>query len=505
MPWFHSIILGCYAFTVGALCLYGIHRYTILLLFLLHQRKVPQPAARFEELPFVTVQLPLYNEARVIQRLLAAVENLEYPRDRLEIQILDDSTDETRLIAQKEAQRLRKAGHHVTLLQREDRTGYKAGALDAGLQQAQGEFLYILDADFVPAPDAILKLVHHFTDPKVGMVQSRWGHLNRDYSMLTRIQSIYLDAHFLLEQTARSRSGRFIHFNGTAGMWRRECIEAAGGWEHDTLTEDLDLSLRAQLRGWRFVYLNEVVVPAELPVRMEDFKSQQYRWTKGAIQNFKKLFPRVWGSSFPLPVKIEASVQLTCNFAYGFVAGLSLLLIPSILFAPDWSWIWIAQMAAFALATLPVAVFFLFSAHRLYPKSWLLDFFHLPMLLATGVGICINNTRAILDALLNYSSGFVRTPKFGVAGEDDQGLQQGASQNESTPKAPTALPPSLVTALEVALTLYFLFFAFWAILKGWWTTVPFVLLFAAGFGYVTWPTLRNWFYERLPSFRRKPL
>ncbi len=501
MDWLQNIIITCYGLTVGALCLYGLHRYVILGLYLFHQHRPPKAPVPFQEMPRVTIQLPLYNERHVVQRLLAAVEKLDYPQDRLEIQILDDSTDETRDLTRAEAQRLKQAGFQVYLQQREQRTGYKAGALAEGLQHATGELIYILDADFVPGPDALLKLVHHFTDPEVGMVQSRWGHLNRDFSLLTRIQSIFLDAHFLLEQTARSRSGRFIHFNGTAGMWRRACIEDAGGWEHDTLTEDLDLSLRAQLCGWKFLYLQDVVVPAELPVRMMDFKSQQYRWTKGAIENFKKLFLQVWRSRFSLPIKLEASVQLSCNFAYGFVALLSLFLIPSILMAPEWNWIWKAQMAAFLFATLPVALFFLVAAQRLYPRTWLRDACHLPLILATGVGICVNNTRAILDALFSLRSGFVRTPKFGAAAEQAPGTHP-APIHETT-KSPTVLSPHAVMAIESTLTLSFLFSALWAIHKGLWTTVPFVLLFAAGFGFVTWPSLSSWLHERSQSSRQK--
>src|SRR3954469_14421358 len=282
----------CYLSVLVGLSAYGIHRYFIIYLFLKNRKRAPVPVSRFEQLPKVTVQLPIFNEIYVVQRLLRSVSELDYPRDRLQIQVLDDSTDETRDITAKCTEELRSRGFNVDLIQRVDRTGFKAGALATGLDQAEGEFVCILDADFVPNPDLLMRTVHFFTDPKVGMIQTRWGHLNRGYSLLTRVQAMFLDGHLLLEQTARSRSGRFFNFNGTAGLWRRSCIEDAGGWQHDTLTEDLDLSYRAQLKGWRFIFLADQVTPAELPVDMNGFKSQQHRWTKGSIQTCKKLLPR---------------------------------------------------------------------------------------------------------------------------------------------------------------------------------------------------------------------
>jgi len=502
-----AVLLALYSISLIGLCLYGAHRYLILFLFLRHRHQPPKPRGQFEELPRITVQLPMYNERHVAKRLITAVEKLDYPKDRLEIQILDDSTDETREITQAEAARLRQAGFQVYLQQRTDRSGYKAGALEEALKVAKGEFIYILDADFVPRPDALIALIQFFTDPRVGMVQSRWSHLNRHYSLLTRIQSLFLDAHFFLEQTARSRSGRFIHFNGTAGMWRRSCIDAAGGWEPDTLTEDLDLSLRAQLAGWKFLYVNDCTVPSELPVHMADFKAQQYRWTKGAVQNFKKLFLKVWRSKQPLKVKLEASMQLSCHFAYGLVLLLSLTLIPVILFAPNLTWLWTIQSAAFFLATLPVAIFFLFTAHHLYPRTWWRDVLYLPMILATGIGVSVNNTRAILDALFNFKSGFERTPKYGIASQKDRSslLPQERDPESAKPKATSLCSPKVVLAVELTLTLSFLSFGIWAIVVGWWSTAPFMLLFALGFAYIAWPALRQTLHERQhPSPRKAP-
>ncbi len=281
----------CYLSVLLGLSAYGVHRYFIIYLFLKNRKRENVPLAHFEELPVVTVQLPIFNEVYVVERLLRSVSELDYPRDRLQIQVLDDSTDDTQELTARCVNELRDRGFNVERRHRTDRTGFKAGALEGGLASAQGDFVCILDADFVPQPDLLQKTIHFFTDPKVGMIQTRWGHLNRTYSLLTRVQAMFLDGHLLLEQTARSRSGRFFNFNGTAGVWRTSCIQEAGGWQHDTLTEDLDLSYRAQLAGWKFVFLPNVITPAELPVDMNGFKSQQHRWTKGSVQTCKKLLP----------------------------------------------------------------------------------------------------------------------------------------------------------------------------------------------------------------------
>jgi len=319
----------CYLSVLVGLSAYGVHRYFIIYLFLKNRKRESVPAGRFEKLPVVTVQLPIFNEVYVVERLLRSVSKLDYPRDRLQIQVLDDSTDETREITADCAAELRKRGFDVELIHRADRTGFKAGALERGLATARGEFVCILDADFVPPPHLLRETVDFFTDPKVGMIQTRWGHLNRGYSLLTRVQAMFLDGHLVLEQTARSRSGRFFNFNGTAGLWRKSCIEEAGGWQHDTLTEDLDLSYRAQLAGWKFIFLPDVVTPAELPVDMNGFKSQQHRWTKGSIQTCKKLLPEIWRSKLPMPIKLEATGHLVSNFAYLLLACLVVLLHPS--------------------------------------------------------------------------------------------------------------------------------------------------------------------------------
>lgn len=317
MPaWDNLFWLTSYILVFAALSAFGAHRIKVLYHYWKYRNNPPVAPSQFAELPLVTIQLPIFNELHVVESLLNTVSALDYPRDRLQIQVLDDSTDETAPHAEKLSADLKELGHDVEYIHRTNRHGFKAGALDEAMASAKGDFICIFDADFQPAPDYLKKLIHHFTNPKVGMVQARWGHLNKNFSLLTRCQALFLDGHLVLEQTARSRHGEFLNFNGTAGIWRREAIADGGGWHHDTLTEDLDLSYRAQLKGWKFIYLKDVVVPAELPPDMDGFKSQQHRWTKGSIQVCKKILLDVWRSDIPLPLKIEATSHLTSNFAY---------------------------------------------------------------------------------------------------------------------------------------------------------------------------------------------
>src|SRR5262245_15653862 len=300
-----TLTLSAYCFVVIILAVYGWHRYYLVYLYKKNSDKEPRTPPAPDPWPVVTIQLPLYNEMYVADRLIESVCRIEYPRERLEIQVLDDSTDETRGIAELAVRRFAAEGIDIKYLHRADRRGFKAGALEAGLRIARGEFITIFDADFIPTRDFLTRLMPHFRDPQIAMVQARWGHINQDYSLLTKIQSILLDGHFVLEHGGRNRSGRFFNFNGTAGIWRRAAIDDSGGWQHDTLTEDLDLSYRAQLRGWRFVFVSEVVAPAEVPVEMNAFKSQQYRWAKGSIQTCRKLLPRILRADLPLGVKAE--------------------------------------------------------------------------------------------------------------------------------------------------------------------------------------------------------
>jgi len=324
------LLMVLYVLLMGTVVLYGFHRYLLIFLYYRHRHKHPSPQGHFQDLPSVTVQLPMYNEEFVAARVIQATSALDYPRDKLQIQVLDDSTDPTAAIASECVRRLSQAGHNICYLHRSDRTGFKAGALAAGMSAATGEFIAIFDADFVPEPDFLLRTIHYFTDRSVGIVQTRWGHINRDSSLLTKGQAMFLDGHFIIEHGARNRSGRFMAFNGTAGIWRRSCIADAGGWQYDTLTEDLDLSYRAQLRGWKFVYLPQMVSPAELPPQVNAFKVQQFRWAKGAVQTAKKMLPSVFRADLPLKIKIEAFFQLTNWVVFPAMVLLTVLLVPAL-------------------------------------------------------------------------------------------------------------------------------------------------------------------------------
>src|SRR5438445_3887654 len=333
-----TLILVLYFFVLSILAIYGWHRYYLVYLYMKHRDRAPKPAPEIREWPPVTIQLPIYNEMYVADRLIEAVCEMDYPRELLEIQVLDDSTDETTDIAELAVRRHAARGFDITYLHRVDRRGYKAGALEAGLKVAKANFIAIFDADFVPPKDYLHKTLPYFTDAKIGMVQARWGHINQDYSLLTKIQSILLDAHFILEHGGRNRGGRFFNFNGTAGIWRRTAIADAGGWQHDTLTEDLDLSYRAQLRGWQFVFVPALIAPAEVPVEMNAFKSQQHRWAKGSVQTCIKLLPRILRSNLPLGVKAEAFFHLTANFNYILMCILSILMFPSMVIRYNMGW-----------------------------------------------------------------------------------------------------------------------------------------------------------------------
>ena len=464
--------LGFYFGVMLLVSLYGGHRYLMTYLYYRHKHEVPRAGPVAEPPPFVTVQLPLYNERHVCERLIAAVCALDYPRDRFEVQVLDDSTDETARLASAAAADWRRRGLAVAYLHRDDRTGYKAGALGHGLALARGELVAVFDADFVPAPDFLRRTVPFLADPGVGMVQVRWGHLNRDHSALTRAQAILLDGHFVIEHTARHRSGRFFNFNGTAGIWRRATILDAGAWQHDTLTEDLDLSYRAQLRGWRFVFLPEVVSPAELPVEMHDFKSQQHRWAKGSIQTARKLLPSILRAKLPLRVKVEAFFHLTSNLAYLLVVAIALLMPVAVALRHRRGWdtsLWV-DLPFFVAATLSVSAFYLATQREVGTRFWR-RLQALPFLLSLGIGMSINNARAVVEALIGHPTPFLRTPKYGVI----SGVRPPGRRRPHV-----ALQP----AAEIALGLYLGGAVWYAAGHGLWMSIPFLLLSQTGFLYV---------------------
>ena len=472
---FDLALLIPYFVVLIVLAAYGAHRYWLVFLYYKHKRnKTTEPAAHFDfdDLPRVTVQLPIFNEQYVVERLLDAVCRLEYPKDKLDIQLLDDSTDETVEVARILVERYAALGHPVAHLHRDNREGFKAGALEAGLKTAKGEFVAIFDADFVPSPDFLMKCIHHFTDPKVGMVQTRWTHINRNYSLLTQVEAILLDGHFVLEHSARSRSGVFFNFNGTAGMWRRCAIDEAGGWEHDTLTEDTDLSYRAQLKGWKFLYLQDVECPAELPVEMTAFKTQQARWAKGLIQVSKKILPKVFASNASRHVKIEAVYHLTANLSYPLMIVLSVLLLPAMIirFYQGWFQMLYIDLPLFMASTFSISSFYLVSQKELFPKSWLRSLLYLPLLMSLGIGLTITNTRAVLEALVGKQTAFARTPKYRVESKKDR---IGAKKYRKR--------LGWVPWLELLIGTYFALAVFYAIDNENYFTVPFLLLFVIGY------------------------
>jgi len=457
------------------LALYGFHRTALVYLYYRYRDRRPQPERRFDELPVVTVQLPLFNEMYVAPRLIDAVAAIHYPHDRLEIQVLDDSTDETQGIVLAKVEELRARGLDVQYIHRADRTGYKAGALAAGLRRARGEYLLVFDADFVPRPEILEETIHFFTDPGVGMVQVRWGHLNRNYSALTEAQALMLDGHFVIEHTARNRSGRFFNFNGTGGIWRRCAIADAGGWQHDTLTEDLDLSYRAQLRGWRFVYMPDVVAPAEVPAEMNSFKSQQYRWAKGSIQTARKLLPSIFRSKLPWTVKVEAFFHLTNNVAYPLLLLLSILLLPNLLMRTRHGWreVMMIDLPLFFGTTISMASFYIASQREIDPHGWRRALKRLPIVLSLGIGLCINQSRAVIEALLGHDTEFIRTPKHGIMDR----VERWTTRRYRA--ARTAVP-----LVEVLMAAYFAATVVVATHAGHYLSLPFLLLFLAGYSYV---------------------
>jgi cellulose synthase/poly-beta-1,6-N-acetylglucosamine synthase-like glycosyltransferase len=495
---FDVYLLVPYFIVMVILAFYGIHRYQLVWLYYRNRKKAAtslNPPMRFadEDLPFVTVQLPIFNEQYVIDRLVDACCRIEYPRDRFEIQVLDDSTDETHqvageIVARYAAGTAGLAPQPIYYLHRTDRHGYKAGALDAGLHSAKGELIAIFDADFVPPTDWLAKVINHFAEPGVGMVQTRWTHLNRNYSFLTQVEAILLDGHFVLEHGGRSRAGVFFNFNGTAGAWRRSAIDEAGGWQHDTLTEDTDLSYRAQLKGWKFKYLQDVECPAELPIEMTAFKTQQARWAKGLIQTGKKILPRVLKSDAPWHTKLEAWYHLTANLSYPLMIVLSVLLMPAMIIRSWQGWVQmlLIDFPLFMASTMSISSFYLTSQRELFPKSWYKTFLYLPCLMALGVGLTITNTKAVMEALFGIKSAFARTPKYRVS-------KKGES-NVAAKKYRKRL--GIIPWIELAIGCYFAFTVWYAISSENYFTVPFLLLFVFGYWYTGLLSLLQGRFER---------
>jgi len=488
---FDAALLIPYFIVMIILAIYGVHRYTMCYLYFRYRKNAnPNPDAHFDELPRVTVQLPIFNEQFVIDRLLEAVCAMDYPREKLEIQVLDDSTDETQQVAADMVARYAALGHPIQYIHRTNRYGFKAGALDAGLKVAKGEFVAIFDADFVPPTDWLMNVVHHFAEPGIGMVQTRWTHLNRNYSLLTQIEAILLDGHFVLEHGARYRTGDFFNFNGTAGMWRIQAITDGGGWQHDTLTEDTDLSYRSQIAGWRFKYLPWVECPAELPIEMTAFKTQQARWAKGLIQTSIKVLPQIFRSNVPRRIKIEAVYHLTANLSYPLMVVMSALLVPAMIcrFYQGWFQMLIIDVPLFTASSFSIAVFYVMSQRELFPKTWMKTFLYLPFLMALGIGLTVTNTKAVMEALLGIKSAFVRTPKYRVAKKGEK--SQAAKYRKRLVLAPW---------IELALGTWFFLAILYTFSNHNYFTAPFLILFVIGYWYTGLMSLLQGRFERWRS------
>jgi cellulose synthase/poly-beta-1,6-N-acetylglucosamine synthase-like glycosyltransferase len=480
-----TLVTLLYLAILVPLAVYGFHRSQLVYLYFKHKKGRPQPTGRFKDQPAVTVQLPLFNEMYVVERLLDSVVGIRYPRDRFQVQVLDDSTDETKEICLRKVAELRRQFPDLDIeyIHRTDRTGFKAGALENGLRTAKGELILIFDADFLPRPDILEKTVNHFVDPKVAVVQCRWEHLNRDFSALTEAQALLLDGHFVMEHAGRAWSGRFFNFNGTAGLWRRVAISEAGGWQHDTLTEDMDLSYRAQLLGWKFIYMPEVGAPAELPVEMSAFKAQQFRWAKGSLQVARKLLPRILRSNATWAQKSEAFFHLTNNFAYPMLILLSLLLLPNLVYRTEHGVreVLMIDLPLFFGTTLSLAAFYMASQREIarfdhpdqepgFPWAALA---RLPLVLSLGIGLSVNQTRAVYEAVMGKDTEFVRTPKHGILGKLN-------SWSHKKYRAARSLMPFI----ELSLSAYFAVAMVVAFNHHHYLSMPFLALFLCGYGYV---------------------
>jgi len=492
---FDVAVMIPYFLVLLVLACYGMHRYWLVYYFFKFRHNVPGPPPPVEKWPKVTIQLPIFNERYVIERLVEAVSQVDYPRELLEVQVLDDSTDETCAVARGCVERYQALGFPISYHHRDNREGYKAGALREGMKSASGEFIAVFDADFLPPAEFLRRTLPYFTDPKIGMVQTRWTYLNRDYSALTEVESILLDGHFVIEHSARSRRGAFFNFNGTAGIWRRAAIEEAGGWEHDTLTEDTDLSYRAQLKGWRFLYLLDLECASELPVEMNAFKAQQARWAKGLIQTAKKILPRVMRSPQPWHVKAEAFFHLTANISYPLMVLLSTMLLPAMIvrFYQGWFQMLVIDLPLFLASSFSISTFYLVAQRQLHPKTWKRTVFYLPFVMAVGIGLAVRNSIAVLEALFGKPSEFVRTPKYRIETGGENWLKNVYRRSAGwTPFA------------EVLLGFYFAATVVYAFQNENYATIPFLLLFVTGYLYTGFMSLGQVYLERLRFGVRAP-
>ncbi len=482
----NEFILIFYFVTLTILTLFSGHGFVMLYYHKKYSNKFPVKS-EFKKDKVVTIQLPLYNEMYVVERLIDAVCLIEYPKELLEIQVLDDSTDETVDIVAAKVEQKRKEGFDIKQIRRTNRVGYKAGALREGLQVARGEYVAIFDADFIPKPNFLENTLAYFSDEKIGMVQSRWEHLNENYSLLTKVQALALNGHFVIEQSVRNKSGFFINFNGTGGVWRKDCIEDAGNWQDDTITEDLDLSYRAQLRGWKFVFLRDFTTPAELPAEMNALKAQQFRWTKGAVETAKKILPKVWATDISLRVKLQATFHLTNNIVFPFILTAGILNVPLVFIKNSGPYDgFFNVMSIFVLAFISSFLFYLYAQKDVH-EDWRKRIVLFPLFMAGSMGLAVNNTRAVLEGLVNKKTEFVRTPKFKVEKNSDSFVS-----NKYLKKTKV----DISTYVEFILALYCLIGVVASIYFLELAALPFHLMFFIGFGTVSLLSLKQAFIKK---------
>jgi cellulose synthase/poly-beta-1,6-N-acetylglucosamine synthase-like glycosyltransferase len=465
--------MGVFYFIVTTvLALYGFHNLITTIMYLrMKTPKKRRTETQFpKEWPPITVQLPVFNEKYTVERLLRSVTSLDYPADKLQIQVLDDSTDDTFDLIRKLVEEYQRRGVNIEHIHRTDRKGYKAGALENGLRSAIGEFIAIFDADFVPKPDWLKRTVPSFQNPQLGCLQTRWGHTNQQYNSLTQAEAMGIDGHFIIEQTVRSKNGFFLNFNGTAGLWRRACITDAGGWQWDTLTEDLDLSYRAQMRGWKFDYLPDVVVPAELPPQVEAYKKQQFRWAKGSFQVVRKILPSVLKAKLPLKVRIMALLHLTGYFVHPLMLSVLLLTLPVGLLVPG------------AFRVFPISIIAGLGPPLLYltatatqHKSILRRMSIFPLLVIVGFGLSLSTTVAVLEGLFSKGGAFIRTPKLNVGNRPNQ--------KQKVDRAYVA-PLNAMVWVEIVLGLYALVTGIVLVPYLGWSILFWMFIYMLGFFYI---------------------
>jgi cellulose synthase/poly-beta-1,6-N-acetylglucosamine synthase-like glycosyltransferase len=482
LEFFDYAILLPYFGVLIVLSFYGLHRYEMIRGYWKYKKNLAQvPPMKFDQLPPVTIQLPLFNERYVVERLLEETLKIDYPRELLQIQVLDDSTDDTHPFTERLVNEYRAAGHPIEYIHRTNRHGYKAGALQNGMQTATGEIIAIFDADFVPPVDFLRKTVDYFADPKVGMVQTRWSYLNRNYNVLTEVQAMLLDGHFVLEHVARAGNGLFFNFNGTAGILRKAMIDDAGGWQHDTLTEDSDLSYRAQLAGWKFVYCPWIECPSELPVETYSFQVQQSRWAKGLTQVAKKLLPTILKADLPLRVKAEAIFHLTPNISYPMMILVSALMLPVMIvrFYMGWFQMLMIDLPLIIASFWSISAFYVVAHRELYPKTWKRAFLFLPALMAAGVALTIINSRAVIEALIGYQTAFARTAKYAISGQQKVRVMEAKYKRKS----------GWLPYAELLAGCFFLYMIVFAIESYNFLAIPFLLLFVGGYFWAGGTTL----------------